>query len=66
MVKLYKMWKKGDLSRHTHFKKGDMSIRNKIIGNYHSPHLVHSFIQSHDTDLKEARHSPNALEKYHK
>jgi hypothetical protein len=56
------MMKKGDQSYNTFFRKGDMSNRTKLIGNYHSPHLIEPIYNvNHSMEKEKAK--LNALEK---
>jgi hypothetical protein len=59
------MFKKGFMNS-SFFRKGDMTPQDRMMGNYHSPHMIHSWVKAGDTDLKEARKAGNALEKHHK
>ena len=40
------MFKKGNQSSNTYFRKGDMTHATKLIGNYHSPHQVYPMIRT--------------------
>jgi hypothetical protein len=50
----------------SYFRKGDMTQQDRMIGNYHSPHMVHSWVKPDDVDMKENRRAGNALEKRHR
>jgi hypothetical protein len=56
------MFRKGDMSYNSFFRKGDMSNRNKLVGNYHSPHLVEP-IHNVNHSMEKERAKINALEK---
>jgi len=59
------MFKKGYYNS-SFFKKGDMTQQDRMLGNFHSPHMVHAWVKTGDFDLKENRKAGNALERKHK